>query len=163
MIEQIATVVAVEGDSAWVETQRHGACGACAMNKGCGAGLFAKAFGFNSPKLQVTHTRDVEVGDRVVIGIDERALVRGSFAAYMMPILFMLGFAMLGETVMSGWLAEVEPDFAALLSGMAGLAVGLMWLKHHSRRIRHDRRYQALILQKAADYASSTCLKSQSY
>ena len=105
MIEQNATVVAVEGDAAWVETQRQSACGACAMNKGCGAGLFAKAFGFASLKLRVVATQGVAVGDQVMIGIDERALVRGSFAAYMVPILFMLGFAILSESIITGWFA----------------------------------------------------------
>ena len=103
------------------------------------------------PQLKVMRAGDVDVGDCVVIGIDERALVRGSFAAYMMPILFMLGFALLGEAAMSGWLAAVELDLAGVLAGMAGLAVGLMWLKRHNRRIRDDRRYQPLILHKAAD------------
>jgi sigma-E factor negative regulatory protein RseC len=162
MIEQIATVVAVEGDSAWVETRRQGACGACAMNKGCGAGLFARAFGFDSPKLKVTPADDVEVGDRVVIGIDEQALVRGSFAAYMMPILFMLGFAMVGEGMTSAWPAEAQTDLVSLLSGLLGLVFGLMWLKRHSRHILRDRRYQPLILQKAGAFVSSACPESQS-
>ena len=163
MIEQIATVVELEGDTAWVETQRHSACGACAMNKGCGAGLFAKAFRFSSPRLKVQHTQAIEVGDRVVIGVDEQALVRGSFAAYIMPILFMLGFAMLGETLLADVLAPVAPDIVGLLSGMVGLAAGLLWLKRHSQSIGNDRRYQPLILQKAADHVSAACLKSESY
>jgi len=162
MIEQIATVVAVEGGAAWVETERQGACGACAMNKGCGAGLFARAFGFDSPKLKVTPADDVEVGDRVVIGIDERALVRGSFAAYMMPILFMLGFAMVGEGMTSAWPATAQTDLVSLLSGSLGLILGLMWLKRHSRHILRDRRYQPLILQRAGAFASPACPKSQS-
>jgi sigma-E factor negative regulatory protein RseC len=163
MIEQIATVVELEGDAAWVETQRHSACGACAMNKGCGAGLLAKAFRFSSPRLKVQHTQDVEVGDRVVIGVDEQALVRGSFAAYIMPILFMLGFALLGETFFTGMLTTVAPDVVGLLSGMVGLDAGLMWLKRHSQSIGDDRRYQPLILQKAADHLSAACPKSESY
>jgi len=164
MIEQIATVVELEGDAAWVETQRHSACGACAMNKGCGAGLFAKAFRFSSPRLKVQHTQeDIEVGDRVVIGVDERALVRGSFAAYIMPILFMLGFAILGETQLTEVLTSVAPDVVGLLSGMVGLAAGLMWLKRHSLSIGDDRRYQPLILQKAADHISAACPKIESY
>lgn len=159
MIEQVATVVALEGDAAWVETHRQSACGACAMNKGCGAGLFAKAFGFDSPQLKVTRAQGVDIGDRVVVGIDERALVRGSFAAYMMPILFMMGFAMLGQAVLSTWL-EWNTDLAAILTGTAGLAVGLLWLKRHNRRIRHDRRYQPLILHKAMDDVPSSCPKT---
>ena len=162
MIEQIATVVAVEGDAAWVETLRQSACGACAMNKGCGAGLFARAFGFHSPQLKVANIRDVDVGDSVIIGIDERALVRGSFAAYMMPILFMLGFALLGEAASSAW-PVVDSELVGVLSGMSGLLVGLMWLKHHSHRIRLDRRYQPLILKKNADFATADCLKFVSH
>jgi sigma-E factor negative regulatory protein RseC len=163
MIEQIATVVELEGDAAWVETQRHSACGACAMNKGCGAGLFAKAFRFSSPRLKVQHTQDIEVGDRVVIGVDEQALVRGSFAAYIMPILFMLGLAMLGEALLADVLTSVAPDVIGLLSGMAGLAAGLMWLKRYSQSIGDDRRYQPLILQKAADHISAACPETESY
>ena len=163
MIEQIATVVELEGDAAWVETQSQSGCGACAMNKGCGAGLFAKAFRFSSPRLKVQQTQNIEVGDRVVIGVDERALVRGSFAAYIMPILFMLGFAMLGETLLADVLAPVAPDIVGLLSGMVGLAAGLLWLKRHSQSIGNDRRYQPLILQKAADHVSAACPKSESY
>ena len=155
MIEQVATVTAIDGNSAWVETQRQSACGACAMNKGCGAGLFAKAFGFNTPKLKVMHKHDIEVGDNVVIGIDEQALVRGSFAAYMMPILFMLGFAMLGEGVTSNWQVGLDADFVGILTGIMGLMLGLMWLKRYSARIVHDRRYQPSIIKKtAADITS---------
>ena len=163
MIEQTATVVELEGDAAWVETQRHSACEACAVNKGCGAGLFAKAFRFSSPRLKVQHAQDVEVGDRVVIGVDEQALVRGSFAAYIMPILFMLGFAVLGQTLIVGMVTQVAPDLVALLSGIVGLAAGLLWLKRHSQSICEDRRYQPLILQKTADHDSAACPKSGSY
>ena len=163
MIEQIATVVELEGDAVWVETQRHSACGACARNKGCGAGLFAKAFRFSSPRLKVKHTQDIKVGDRVVIGVDEQVLVRGSFAAYIVPILFMLGFAMLGEILLAEVLTSVSSDVIGVLSGMIGLAAGLVWLKHYSRRIDDDRRYHPLILKKAADHISAACLKSESY
>ena len=163
MIEQIATVVELEGDAVWVETQRHSACGVCAMNKGCGAGLLAKAFRFSSPRLKVKHTQDIKVGDRVVIGVDEQVLVRGSFAAYIVPILFMLGFAMLGESLLPEVLTSISSDVIGALSGMIGLAAGLMWLKHHSQSIGDDRRYHPLILKKSADHISTTCLKSESY
>lgn len=163
MIEQIATVVAVEGGSAWVESQRQSACGACAMNQGCGVGIFARVFGFNSPQLKVTHIEGIEVGDRVVLGIDEQALVRGSFAAYIMPILFMLGFALLGDMLISRWLVALKPDVIVLLSGLIGLFVGLAWLNRHSRRIVRDCRYQPLILHKTADNIYTACRKSESH
>lgn len=161
MIEQDATVVALEDGAAWVETRRQGACGACAMNKGCGAGLLAQAFRFATPRLRVMAGRDMVVGDRVVIGIDERALVRGSFAAYMMPILFMLGFALVGESVSSGWFAA-EGELLTLSAGMGGLLAGLLWLKRYTWRIRNDRRYQPVILRKIGSEASAGCVKTAS-
>lgn len=163
MIEQSATVVAIDGDGAWVETQRHTACGACAMNKGCGAGLFAKAFGFAAPRLRVLQKQGVAVGDQVVIGIDERALVRGSFVAYMIPILFMLGFALVGEMVITRGFA-VRSELFTMLSGASGFVAGLWWLRRYTRRIRHDDRYQPVILQKVGSiYSSSACIKSESW
>ena len=132
------------------------------MNKGCGAGLFAKAFGFASPKLRVVATQGVAVGDQVMIGIDERALVRGSFAAYMVPILFMLGFAILSESIITGWFA-VESELPTLLSGITGLSVGLLWLRHYTRRIRNDGRYQPVILQRSGADLPSTCVKAGSW
>ena len=161
MIEQGATVVAVEEQTAWVETQRHSACGACAMNKGCGAGTLARAFGFKSPRLRVLNSQGVSVGDQVVIGIDERALVRGSFAAYMMPILFMLGFAMLGESFFAEWLA-IKSDVVSLSFGIAGLIVGLLWLSRYNLRVGHDSRYHPVILQKAVTDLPSTCVNARS-
>jgi sigma-E factor negative regulatory protein RseC len=41
MIEETARDVALEDDFAWVETQRKSTCGACVVNKGCGAATLA--------------------------------------------------------------------------------------------------------------------------
>lgn len=155
MIEQSATVVAVDGDTVWVETQRTSACGACAKNRGCGAGTFAKAFGFASPRLRVTAGGGAQVGERVVIGIDERALVRGSFAAYVAPILFMMGFALAGETVFPG------SDPLTLICGAAGLGAGLLWLRRYSRRVAGDGRFQPVILHRDRDDAPPLCAASR--
>lgn len=149
MIEQDAIVVELEGDAAWVETARQSVCGACAMNKGCGAGVLAKAFGFRSPALRVLNTAHAAVGEQVVLGIDERALVRGSLAAYLAPLLSMLLFALGGEAVSNAW-APAGGEAVTVLAGVAGLAAGFLWLRRHSRRIRVDTRYQPVILRRAA-------------
>jgi len=157
MIEQRATVVAEEGDAVWVETRRDSACGACARNQGCGAVMLAKAFGFASPRLRVPAGEGARLGDRVVIGIDERALVRGSFAAYLAPILFMLGFALLGEGALPG------SDLLALPFGAAGLGAGLVWMRRYNRRAAADRRFQPVILQKDRDNAPPLCVVSRQF
>lgn len=157
MIEQVATIVAVEGEVVWVETRRNSACGACARNQGCGAGTLAKAFGFASPRLRVVASQEARVGDRVVIGIDEGALVRGSFAAYVVPILFMLAFALLGETAAPG------SDLLTLVLGALGLGAGLLWLRRYSRRAAGDASFQPVILRKDRDDAPPLCAASRQF
>ena len=38
-LRESATVVALDGDGVWVETQRQGTCHACSASKACGQGL----------------------------------------------------------------------------------------------------------------------------
>ncbi|HHM05180.1 MAG TPA: Fis family transcriptional regulator [Gammaproteobacteria bacterium] len=144
MIEQGAVVIALEEDLAWVETGRERACGACSANKACGAGLFSKALRIKSPRLRVVNRLRAKVGDEVVIGIDEQALLRASFAAYFMPLVFLLVFALAGEFLgrplgfSDGWSA---------LAGLLGLMLGFAWLRRHSHRLRRDPRYQPVVLR----------------
>ncbi len=148
MIEQNAIVIELDGATAWVETSRQSICGACAVNKGCGAGVLAKAFGFRSPVLRVLNTPQAEVGEQVVLGIDEQALVRGSLAAYLAPLLSMLLFALGAEALSEAW-APATGEAFTVLAGVIGLVIGFIWLRHHSQRIRVDARYQPVILRRA--------------
>ena len=101
MIEETAKIVELEGEFAWVETQRKSACGACAVNKGCGTATIAKVLGKKRTRVRAINRLNAKLGDEVVIGIQEQALVRGSIAVYAVPLVFLLLGGMLGE-----WLGQ---------------------------------------------------------
>lgn len=154
MIEETAHVVDTEGEYAWVETERRSSCGSCSA-KGCGTGALSKILGRRSQRLKVLNPVEAKPGDEVVLGIREQALLKGSVAVYIVPLLAMLGGALLGEGVAPQWQSDAET--LSMLFGLFGLAAGFFWLYHYNRGVSADERFMAVILRTSA--AKSTIHK----
>lgn len=149
MIEESAQVVAVEGASGeyvWVETQRQSTCGGCAANQACGTATLAKVLGTRRTRVRAINQGGAQVGDRVIVGIDETALIRGSLAVYAMPLLTLLAGGIVGALLSER--LQVTGESLTLGLGIAGLLAGLLWLKGFTRRIRDDSRYQPVVLRR---------------
>jgi sigma-E factor negative regulatory protein RseC len=147
MIEEAGRVVSVEGAFAWVETQRKTACGSCSARAGCGTSVLDKVFGQRMNRIRALNQTEAQVGDEVIIGLSESALVRGSFAVYAVPLVGLFVGAGLA-TALSGQ-AGAEGEGLAILGGVLGLAAGFLLVRRFSRRIQSDRNYQPVILRSA--------------
>ena len=152
MLEETAQVVRIDGDDVWVETQRQSTCGSCAAEKGCGTATLAKVLGQRRTLVRVLSRLPLEVGDRVVIGIREKALVRGSLAVYAVPILLLLLGGFIGELGAQHFLWD-NAELASVLLGISGLVAGLFWLRKFTRKIEYDNNYQPLVLRKLVSEA----------
>lgn len=141
MIEETGRIVEIDGEFAWIESERRSSCGGCAAREGCGTGVIARAFGKRTVTLKVLNRIGARVGDRVVIGISETGLVRGALAVYALPLLALFAGALCGH-----WLAGGS-DLAAIAGAACGLAAGLAWLVRFSRRTRTDAAFQAVVLR----------------
>ncbi len=145
MIEEQALIVACRGELAWVQTERRSTCEGCAAQQGCGTSVLAKVLGRRANQVMVVNTLAAEVGERVVIGIEERALVRASLSAYGVPLLALLFGAMLGEAAAPYW--GIAGEAGAMLLGFSGFGIGLVWLRSVAGR---DSRYRPVILRRIA-------------
>jgi len=145
MIEETATVVKCEGEFAWVEAQRQTTCGNCAANKGCGTSVLAKVVGKKAARMRAINPIDAQVGDTVIVGMNEAALLKGSLAVYLFPLLFMMLFAITGNVVARQMHWQAEP--VVILFAVAGLLVAGIWLRRFTRRIQYDNVYQPVILR----------------
>lgn len=125
LVEGIARVVAVEDGRVWLEPEQTASCGHCAASGHCvgqeqdGIGSIARrleARRFAVPGHLAGHA--LQVGERVVIGVGQRSLVKAAFLAYGLPLLFAIAVA--------GWLqGEYGDDLTTLLGMSGGLALGL--------------------------------------
>jgi sigma-E factor negative regulatory protein RseC len=147
MIEERATVVSVESGAAWVQTERRTACSSCAANKGCGTGVIAKVVGRRSPLVRALDPIGARPGESVIIGIGEDAVLRGSSAVYLVPLLAMFGAGIAGSIVLAPFAAP-GADWPGIVSALGGLAGGLWWLSRYAAAVRDDTRYQPVILRR---------------
>lgn len=142
MIEESAQVVSVDADHIWVETQRRSVCGSCSAKKGCGTASLEKILGKRRTQIMVLSQVAVKSGDEVIIGIQESALIRGSFALYGLPLLLMVLGAVIGDAVMLS-----TSELPAVLGGLMGLGGGLLSVALLFRKTHLDQRYQPVILR----------------
>jgi sigma-E factor negative regulatory protein RseC len=138
MITETARVAALDADGyAWLETDRRTACDSCSVQQGCGSGVLSKMFSGRRTRLRVANTLGARVNDQVLVGIDDRMLVRASLATYFMPLVWMLLGAIAGS--MAGGIFEaIDAEGASAVGGLAGLGIGFMWLRGYARRSFHQ-------------------------
>jgi len=118
MIEETAIVVDEKDGQLLLQTQRQSACQACSVKSGCGTSTLSKVVGNRSSQFVVEKTFNVNIGDQVVVAIEENALVQGSMLIYLLPILIMLGFGLLAEFIFSN-------ELFTILSSVFGLLVSI--------------------------------------
>ncbi|MEY6432238.1 SoxR reducing system RseC family protein [Thioalkalicoccus limnaeus] len=153
MIEQTGRVVRRDGDVAEIETERRTSCGHCSVNTGCGIALLDRFLGRRRQCLMVLNPIGAELGQRVVIGIPEASLLSASVAAYLAPILALIGGALVAQWL-AGWIGAGGGETIGVLGGLLGLVAGLAWLAHFSRQHAGDPRYRAVILRLDRDGSS---------
>lgn len=155
MIEESGQVISREGDYAWVETERKSTCSSCAANKGCGTGVISKFYSGRFSRVKALNTVNASVGDRVVLGLAEDALVRGSLAVYGLPLLSLMLMALLGSAV-ADEVGLQQADGLTAVFGLAGLLFGFYLVRSFSHRIAADTRYQPVILRHCNEFPTET-------
>jgi sigma-E factor negative regulatory protein RseC len=153
MLQETAKIVRIEDTAVWVETQRKSACGNCVAKNGCGVSVLDKLFGNKRSILRVLAEPGYKLGDEVVIGIREQALVRGSLAVYCVPLLGLMLGSLVGTLAANKGLTA-NSELSAIVMGVAGFVAGLLWLRHFTRQIQSDRRYQPVVLHRISDTGS---------
>ncbi|MDX1655042.1 MAG: SoxR reducing system RseC family protein [Candidatus Competibacteraceae bacterium] len=140
MIEEQAQVVEAGGGFAWVETQRQSACGSCNARSVCGSAALARVLGQRRSRVRVLSDLPLKPGDRVLIGLQEGALVRGSLVVYLLPLAALLLGAILGRAL--------GGEGLSIAGGLLGLALGFGRLQGFGRAIGGDPRFQPVVLRR---------------
>jgi sigma-E factor negative regulatory protein RseC len=129
MMEGIANVVALEGSVAWLEPEQTGTCGSCASSAACGSkGIGTVANRLEARRFPLASHPGLRVGDRVVVGIREDALVQASMTIYALP---------LATVFTAGFLAQWSfgSDGVTMAATFAGLGLGFAIARLRARRL----------------------------
>jgi sigma-E factor negative regulatory protein RseC len=124
MIEEHARVIAVENGQLLLEAQTKASCSACAVKQGCGTSVVSKWVGRKFTRFQAPNTVNARVGDEVVVGLAEEAMLKGSVLVYLLPLLVMIGFALLADSLIAADTAS--RDLLVLITAVAGFSLMLV-------------------------------------
>ncbi|MEQ9564820.1 MAG: SoxR reducing system RseC family protein, partial [Pseudomonadales bacterium] len=112
--------------------------------KGCGQGVLAKYLsGTQFVRVTLKHrpASDFQVGEQIELGIEESAMLRAAFLAYLVPLLLLVAGASIGN--------QFSEPFAILL-GLAGLIIGGIYVRKESLKKVDDPRYAPVVVDDRA-------------
>jgi len=146
MIEETAIVVRTEGHTVWLESGGGSAgCGECQSKSACGQTVFSELFGVDSAQFKAESKELLKEGDRVLLGIDERALVRGSLLVYMFPLLIMILAASIAAWLST--LLSISHEGLIIAGGLSGLYLGYRFARKRAAILTKIKSFQPIILK----------------
>lgn len=143
MLEAEGVVVKAGPEGVFVETSRTSACGSCSSQGNCGTTTLSQLLGSKKSAFKVLDPIGTRVGERVVIGLEEVALLKSSLLVYLLPLALLLAGAILGSL-----LAPAHQDAYAGWGALSGLILGFVALKLASTRAGAQQQYQPVILRR---------------
>ncbi len=147
MIETEAIVVKIEHAVAYVQAERKSSCSGCGESN-CGTSVLANYFGQKAPLYRASNEVGAKVGDRVVVGLDESALFKGTLLLYLFPLLLLFVGAVAGSALAVS--AEVKDGYS-VAGAFIGLVAGFLGLKFLSPKMGLGRQFQPVILSRVVD------------
>ncbi len=146
MIEERARVIAVENDKLLLEAQTQSACGGCEARQGCGTSVLSKWVGRRFTRFQATNTVNARVGDEVVVGLAEEAMLKGSILVYLMPLLAMIVSAVLADSLIP--FDAAARDVLVLFAAVAGFVLMLVVSRRFLSSRRNRSQLQPVVIRK---------------
>lgn len=149
MIEERAIILSLDNQSddatATLEIERKTACGLCGQTRGCGNSIWGKLFAHQSTAFKAQNSIHAKVGDSVIVGINEKALLKSALLLYIVPLVTLLIGAILATQIKAS-------DGSAMLGALVGLLLGFLWVKGHTMSNNYFKLQQPVILRLATQH-----------
>lgn len=154
MIEEYAVVTERVQSLAKLEIERKTACSLCGQKRGCGNATWGKLLGHKNHTFLAENKINANVGDSVVVAIDEQAALHSVFYLYIVPLVSLFAGAVLADLYFKN-------DLYVLIASFVGLWLGFLWVKGHLQGFGHTKKpymkhCQAVVLRFAEDQVA-TC------
>ena len=119
MIEEKALVVSSNAQHAWVSPLQSDSCSGCPSAARCSSTFLNNMLKRKSERtIKIDNLDGVSAGEHVIVGIHSVNLLFSSMLAYLLPVLCLLLFALIGHVFFS--------EMVSILLSMLGLGFGLM-------------------------------------
>ncbi len=133
-------VIEAGEDFVWALTDSKTACAHCSARQGCGVSVLSNLIGRRSNRIRVPNSMNASLGDEVILGVRETALLKSTLMLYLLPLLSMLSFALAINAMLNN-------EALAVLAAGWGLFVGLAVVRYFAARNAADNTLQPFMLR----------------
>ncbi len=133
MIEEQATIVSLSNQRALVEIKHQSSCSSCDAKSSCGTSSLSQLFG-NRPSQfyldlkPIKSSMPLQVGDAIMIGIEDASYLNASALIYLLPLVLMFGLSLFAEQVL------MLSDPIILIFAIFGLWFGFQIAKYKAKQ-----------------------------
>ena len=119
MIEEKAVVISSNAQYAWIAPIESSKCTGCTSASSCSTSFLSSILERKSQRtVRIDNLDNVSAGDNVIVGIHSVNLLWGSMLAYLLPVLCLIVFALIGQIFFG--------EVASILLGLFGVLFGLI-------------------------------------
>lgn len=139
MIEEEGIVVETAGDTAKVAILKKSACESCAASGVCHPG--------DQEYLEAANPLGSRKGQKVKVAIAPQTYLKASLILYGIPMVSLVGGAIIAKNIALTYGAEAQSDLWAFLSGMFCMVVSFLFLRRYNRKVEKTREYKPIIVE----------------
>jgi sigma-E factor negative regulatory protein RseC len=132
-----------------VQSQIKSSCGGCAQLDTCGTGQISKALPQRQTRFTVLSTMPVKVGDKVVLGLSEQALLTSAWQVYLWPVIGLIMMASLSQWLLVG--TVLSHELYSLFLGLVGAFLAHKLAYHQQNQSACAKKMQPAILRITLD------------
>lgn len=144
MIKNLAQIERISAAYLTVSCQQQSSCKACATRTSCGTGVLSNVMPSRKHVFQVARPADLsiraKVGDWIEIGLEEESLIKGALLLYVMPLIAMLIFAIVGYYL-------THSEVGSILFSFLGLSSGLLVARYQSKKMVDKSSYKPVFIK----------------
>ncbi len=138
MATEQGIVTKTNAHTAWVRTTKTSACESCAVRGSC-----TVLGGGKEMEVEAINHAGAKVGEKVVISFASSPLLKATFMLYVLPILFLLVGALIGDKLAPS-LAWDRSTFA-LLTGLLFFVLAITFVKAKGNKLAKTDEYRPKI------------------
>jgi len=144
MMEEEGRVVAIDGRFAIIHTERGSSCDGCHAKSTCHS--MSDTDG-KTMEMRAVNDIGASRGDLVKVAIDSTVLLKSSFLVYIVPVVVMIIFGVIGDSYARSSMPGADPDLVAGGVGITAFVITFLLIKVWSRSLDNNPEYQPRVVR----------------
>jgi sigma-E factor negative regulatory protein RseC len=140
MATEEGIIIKVESGTAWVTTTKTNACEGCAAKSSC-----TVLGGGKEMEVEAINDAGAQVGQKVVLHFQTSPLLKAAFLLYVVPILFLLLGAFIGDQAAPRF--SIDPSACSAIVGFIFFGISIKLVKSKGNKLARKDAYRPKVIR----------------